>query len=105
MVALVVLVLLVAGAAVGAWYVLSGGAADVSIDSCVIEADGTLSASGEVDGLGGDQRVEVRFSDAADGSQVDVDPDAASSDGPWQARGSAGDQVQRVECTATVVDG
>ncbi len=76
------------------------------MDSCVIEADGTMTASGTVTNDNDDQvtaRVTVVFEDAETKDMVDRSfVDDLKVDGKdtadWEATGSAGDEVQRITC-------
>ena len=111
-VALLVVALLVIGGIVGVVLVVGRGAPELelTIDTCEIAADGTLSATGSVraGGDAADVDVDVTFSDVAtdatvddDSTQVAVPADAA---GRWTAAGTAGDTVQQVTCDATADD-
>ena len=111
---LVVLVLVVAVAAgVVAYLVASGGSGSdltATVDRCVIDADGTLTASGRLTNDGGDAqqvRMTVVFDDSKGGARVDrsfvtvrVGPGRSA---PWRATGNAGESVQRVTCVVTDV--
>lgn len=108
-VGLVVLALLVAGV-VAAVLVLRGGDPDLelSIDTCDIAADGTMSASGTIRNHGGDRAdvtIEVAFSDTDSGNTIETDRTSVSVPGGaserWSASGTAGDDVQRITCDVT----
>ena len=108
--ALVVVVLLVVGGIVGVALLTFVGTSglELTIDTCEIAADGTLSASGTVEGPSGTGvEIQVDFIDTATGDQVDsstvsVDLGTTTPRGdPWTASGTAGDQVQQVSCDVT----
>ncbi len=104
-----VAILLVVGAILAAIVVASGGTdLELTIDTCEIAADGSLSASGSVRNTGGDAAevpLEVEFSDVATGDVVDTDSSTVEVSGGsaerWQAEGAAGDDVDRVSCDVT----
>jgi hypothetical protein len=106
-VALLVVALLVVGGIVAALVVMSGssGELELTVDTCEIAADGSLSATGTVSSSSAtDVEIDLEFTDSATGQVVDDDSvDIAVPEGAaqrWSASGSAGDQVQRVTCTA-----
>jgi hypothetical protein len=107
-----VVALLVIGGIVAAVLVLSADDVDVdlAIDTCEIEADGTMSATGAVINDGGQEEtvtVEVVFSDSATQDEISSQrarvTAASGSSGRWSASGNAGDSVQRVTCEATLI--
>lgn len=107
-VAVIVVLALVIGGAAGAFVMLTGfGRLDVSIDTCEIAADGALSATGAVDGSNGAAaRVTVDFVDTDTGEVVDDDSttlDLGTAPGadPWHLDGQAGDDVDQVTCEVT----
>jgi hypothetical protein len=112
-VALLVALLFLAGIAAAVLLLALAGGSDLSttLDTCRIEADGTMVATGEATSGDGaaDATVTVLFTDDADGSEIetvtaDVDvPDGGSA--PWEAEGSAGDDVQRIGCEVTEIEG
>jgi hypothetical protein len=107
---LVVLAILVVGGILAAVLFVGGGDTEIALDieRCEIAADGALTASGTVtnpDGDTVDVPVEVTFVDVDGGATVDTDRieltvpgDAAER---WSASGSAGDDVQQVNCEVT----
>jgi hypothetical protein len=100
-VGVVVLLALVAGGAV--LLLGSGSSPTVAIDRCEIAADGTLTASGTLEGGDRDTEVEVVFRDVATDAVVDdEDTDVPGGEGSWRATGRAGPDVRRVTCVATV---
>lgn len=112
LIGLAVLALLVVGGIVAAVLVLSGGDSDLdlAIDTCEIQADGTMNATGAVINDGGDEAtvtVEVVFSDSATQDEISSQrarvTSAGGSSGRWSATGNAGDSVQRVTCEATLI--
>ncbi len=109
-VAMVIAGLLVVGGIAGVALLTFSSSSDLelTIDTCEIAADGTLSASGTVGGpSGAGVDVRVSFVDVATGTEVDSDTvgvdlgTAATGPDPWQASGTAGDQVQQVTCDVT----
>ncbi len=107
---LIVLATLVIGGVLAAVLVLGGDRAELALDieRCEIAADGTLSASGTVtnpDGDAIDVPVEVTFVDVDGGATVDTDRTELSVPGDaaerWTASGTAGDDVQQVNCEVT----
>ena len=109
---LVVLVLLVGGA-IAAVTLLGGDSGSdlvATVDRCVIDADGTLTAAGGLKNGGGDQakaRMTVEFNDTSGGDRVDrsfVDV-TVKGDGSekWEATGNAGDDVQKVTCVVSKI--
>ena len=109
-VAMVIAGLLVVGGIAGVALLTLGGSSglELTIDTCEIAADGTLSASGTVGGPSGTGvEVQVSFVDLATGSEVDSDTvgvdlgTTASGGDPWQVSGTAGDQVRQVTCDVT----
>jgi hypothetical protein len=86
----------------------SGSDLTATIDTCKIEADGTLTASGEVRNEGGSDSsakmtVEFRNTDGnavVDSGTADVQAPGDGSTG-WDVSGSAPDDVQRVTCVVT----
>lgn len=107
-VALVVVGLLVVLALVAGGVALlldSGGGATVSIDTCTIEADGTLGASGRLEDGDGDTEVRITFRDVdGDARVADDEVTVPGGEGRWEGDGRAGDDVERVTCIATVGD-
>ena len=106
---LLVVALLVIGGVAAAIVVMSGSSdAELTVDTCEIASDGTLSATGTVSGASGDRvRVEVDFVDVAtddDADSADVDVALDGGDGTWSASGSAGADVNQVSCEATLDD-
>jgi hypothetical protein len=108
---LVLAVLVIGGIAGVLWFVTGGsGELELSLDTCEIAADGTLTASGVVSGPNGKGvEVEVDFIDTATGREVDdastsLDLSFGSSGSPWTVTGRAGDDVQQVTCNATADD-
>jgi hypothetical protein len=109
---LVVLAALVIGGIVGvALFALGGsGELELTLDTCEIAADGTLTASGVVVGPNGTGvQIDVEFVDTETGARVDdaatsVDLSFGSSGNPWTVTGTAGDEVQQVTCNATADD-
>jgi len=103
---LVVLVLIVGGGVAG-FFVLGGSSsAKLTVDSCEIASDGTLTATGTV-ADGGDTTVEVgvTFIEVSSGDKVDdetVPVRLLDGSGGWSAIGAAGDSVTRVTCEATL---
>jgi hypothetical protein len=111
-VGLLVLAVLVIGGIAGVLFVVGGGSGELelTVDTCEIAADGTLTAAGVVSGPNG-KGVEVRvsFVDSAtdreiDGASTSVDLSFGSSGNPWTVTGRAGDDVQQVTCDATADD-
>lgn len=109
-VAVVVLIALVIGGTAGAFVMLTGfGRLEVSVDTCEISADGTLTATGTVDGPSGTGvEVAIQFVDIDTGEVVDSDAtslDLGTAIGadPWSLTGSAGDEVDQVTCNVTAI--
>jgi hypothetical protein len=80
---------------------------ELTVDECRIDADGRLLARGSVRSDSREVTVGVAFTDADRGGEVDegeavVDPRGDTIG--WRVTGSAPDAVQRVTCTARVVD-
>jgi len=110
LVGLIVLAVLVLGGVLAAVLVLSGGGTEIGLDieRCEIAADGSLTASGTVtnpdDGTV-DVPVEVTFVEVDGGATVDEDRLELSVPGGaaerWSASGTAGDDVQQVNCEVT----
>lgn len=107
-VAVIVLLTLVIGGAAGAFVMLTGyGRLEVHIDTCEISADGVLTSTGTVDGASGTgAEVAVEFIDI-DTRQV-IDRDTTSLDlgtapgaDPWSLDGLAGDEVDQVTYKVT----
>ena len=104
--------LLVVGGAVAGALVVFGGSdgLELTIDTCEIAADGTLTAAGTVKGPNGSGvDVEVSFLDTETGDVVDdantsIDLGTASGADPWSVTGTAGDDVMQVTCNATADD-
>ncbi|UDY38113.1 hypothetical protein [Dermatobacter hominis] len=111
-VGLLVVLLLVVGGVV-AFLVAnrdSGSDLTATIDTCTIDADGTLTAAGTLRNEGGSESsvkmtVEFRNSDGdavVDKGTTDVQaPGDGSTD--WDVSGSAPDDVQRVTCVVTKI--
>ncbi len=107
-VGLLVVAVLVIGGIVGI-ALLAGGGSDltITVDTCSIAADGSLRAAGTVGGPDGTSvTVEVDFVDSATGADVDSGSTSLDlgSGGSWEVTGSAGDEVQGVDCNATADD-
>ncbi len=110
--ALVVALLVLGGvAAVGLMAFGSSSELALTIDTCQIASDGSMTASGTVDGPSGTGvNVRVVFTDVETGEQVDtgdtsVDLGTSISGGdPWSVSGIAGNQVQQVSCDVTADD-
>lgn len=111
-VALLVLAFLVlAGLALAAFALLGSSDLELTIDRCEIAADGTLTASGTVEGPNGTGvNIDVEFVDIAtdqvvDSDRITIDLGTATSGGdPWEVRGTAGDEVRQVACDVTADD-
>jgi hypothetical protein len=110
-VALVVLAALVLGGIILAALLLGAEDTDLSltIDTCEIAADGSMTATGAVTNDGSDRAdvtVEVTFSDSATGDTIEQDSSpvevAGGSSERWSASGSAGDEVNQITCDVTV---
>ena len=104
----VVIVLLVAGAVVALVATRDDGLT-ATIDTCRIDADGTLTASGSLTGGDDDSaRVSVTFGDVETGSTIDratADARLTNGSGRWEATGSTSDEdVRQVTCTVTSID-
>jgi hypothetical protein len=107
---LVVVGLLVVGGAIAAALTVFGGSdLELTIDTCEIAADGTLTAAGVVKGPNGTGvQIDVVFVDTATDEEVDtadasVDLSFGSAGNPWEATGSAGDDVQQVTCNVAAM--
>lgn len=104
---LLVVVLLIVGGVV-AFLAFGSGSGDLTatINTCKIDADGTLTASGGLKGDGDKATIAVEFKNTDGGARVDSGTAVvtASSDGaPWEVTGTAGDDVQKVTCVVTKV--
>lgn len=102
-VAVVIALLVAAGAAVAVWALTRGGGTEATVDECVIEPDGALAAAGTIRSDGDvDATVEVRFEDRDTGTEVDRDTievrGSAGTTIEWSAAGQAGEDVDRVTC-------
>jgi hypothetical protein len=106
-----VLVAALVAAGVVVAVVLSGGdELSATLDRCRIQADGTMVAAGSVRGdAGSTATIGVEFRDTSDGRAIEdvrvtVEvPDGGSA--PWRATGRAGDDVRRITCVVTDVEG
>ena len=106
---LLVVALLIIGGIVGVALAMGGssGELELAIDTCEIDADGRLSATGTVDGPDGTAvRVEVEFVDSATDDQADTAGTSVDlgSGNSWTVSGSAGAEVQQVTCNVTADD-
>lgn len=108
-VAFFVILLLVAGVVIAflVTTVRSGSGPTTTIDTCRIDADGSLTAAGRVSGATTKATLTVEFRDTKGNTLVDsgravidVRDDRPT---PWRVTGKAGDSVQRVTCTVTEV--
>jgi len=99
---LVVVLLLVGG---GVAYLAatrsSGSDLTATIDECTIDADGTLGASGSVEGSDDTVTVSVEFRNTDGDEVVDSASTNVKGAGSWDVSGSAPDDVQRVTCVVT----
>lgn len=87
----------------------SAGTFEGTVDQCHIASDGTLTASGTVTSDEAiDTTLEVRFDDAANGSQVDLTTVSVSGSAgeqvQWSGTGQAPSDVNRVTCTMGPAD-
>lgn len=110
---LIVVFALIIGGVAAAIVMMSDSGPDVelSIDTCEIAADGTMTATGSVENLTGDASdvdVEVAFRDVAGSSVVGNDSVEVQVPGNsaerWSAEGVAGDEVQQITCDVTIDD-
>ena len=81
----------------------SGTGPTATIRECRIDADGSLTAAGKVDGGDGSAKVHVEFRNSDGNDVVDSGSTDASSSGTWEVTGSASDDVQKVTCVVTRV--
>jgi hypothetical protein len=111
-VAILALLALLAIGAVGAVALLGGSSSDLqpTVDKCVIDADGALTAAGTVKNDGSDSAratVKVTFDQVPGGKQVDTATADVTVRGngraAWSAGGTAGDSVKKVSCVVTEV--
>ncbi len=94
------MVLLVVGGLVAFLVAGSGSSATATLNTCHIDADGTLTASGGLDGDA--KQITVEFRNTDGNKSVDSDTVTASG-GRWSATGSAPDDVKRVTCVVTKI--
>ena len=102
-IALLVVVLLLVGGAVAFLIAGSGTGPTATIRECRIDADGSLTAAGKVDGADESAKVHVEFRNSDGNDVVDSGSTDASSSGTWEVTGSASDDVQKVTCVVTRV--
>jgi hypothetical protein len=101
-----VIVALVAGAAfVGVATVLNSGPdLALTVRTCQIEADGSLTATGSYTGASDSTSLVVKFIEVTTKDLVASDKVTeirSTGNGNWEGTGKAGDSVQQVTCEIT----